>query len=57
VANEIVIKEYIHIGIAVDTEAGLIVPVLRDVDKKSDSGYREGTGSTGAKGSRSQVVG
>ncbi|MEK7707230.1 MAG: 2-oxo acid dehydrogenase subunit E2, partial [Verrucomicrobiota bacterium] len=35
VANEIVLKEYIHIGIAVDTEAGLIVPVIRDVDKKS----------------------
>ena len=34
-ANEIVIKEYFHIGIAVDTEQGLIVPVLRDVDKKS----------------------
>jgi pyruvate dehydrogenase E2 component (dihydrolipoamide acetyltransferase) len=34
-ANEIVLKEYIHIGIAVDTDAGLIVPVLRDVDKKS----------------------
>ena len=34
-ANEIVIKEYYHIGIAVDTEQGLIVPVLRDVDKKS----------------------
>jgi pyruvate dehydrogenase E2 component (dihydrolipoamide acetyltransferase) len=33
--NEIVIKEYIHLGIAVDTEQGLIVPVLRDVDKKS----------------------
>ena len=33
-ANEIVLKEYIHIGIAVDTEAGLIVPVIRDVDKK-----------------------
>jgi pyruvate dehydrogenase E2 component (dihydrolipoamide acetyltransferase) len=33
-ANEIVLKQYIHIGIAVDTEAGLIVPVLRDVDKK-----------------------
>lgn len=33
--NEIVVKEYIHIGIAVDTEQGLIVPVLRDVDKKS----------------------
>jgi pyruvate dehydrogenase E2 component (dihydrolipoamide acetyltransferase) len=34
-AQEIVIKEYFHIGIAVDTEQGLIVPVLRDVDKKS----------------------
>jgi pyruvate dehydrogenase E2 component (dihydrolipoamide acetyltransferase) len=28
-------KEYYHIGIAVDTEQGLIVPVIRDVDKKS----------------------
>jgi pyruvate dehydrogenase E2 component (dihydrolipoamide acetyltransferase) len=34
-AGEIVIKEYFHIGIAVDTEQGLIVPVLRDVDRKS----------------------
>ncbi len=34
-ANEIVFKDYVHIGIAVDTEQGLIVPVLRDVDKKS----------------------
>lgn len=33
-ANELVLKQYIHIGIAVDTEAGLIVPVLRDADKK-----------------------
>jgi len=33
--NEIIIKEYYHLGIAVDTEQGLIVPVLRDVDKKS----------------------
>ncbi len=34
-SNEIVIKEYYHIGVAVDTEAGLIVPVIRDVDKKN----------------------
>jgi pyruvate dehydrogenase E2 component (dihydrolipoamide acetyltransferase) len=34
-ANEIVLKEYYHIGIAVDTEQGLLVPVIRDVDKKS----------------------
>ena len=32
--GEIVYKEYFHLGVAVDTEAGLIVPVLRDVDKK-----------------------
>lgn len=32
--QEIVFKEYIHLGVAVDTEAGLIVPVIRDVDKK-----------------------
>jgi pyruvate dehydrogenase E2 component (dihydrolipoamide acetyltransferase) len=35
VANEIVFKEYFHLGIAVDTEQGLMVPVIRDVDKKS----------------------
>ena len=36
VANEeIIIKKYVHIGVAVDTEAGLLVPVLRDVDHKN----------------------
>jgi pyruvate dehydrogenase E2 component (dihydrolipoamide acetyltransferase) len=34
-SNEIIYKDYFHIGVAVDTEGGLIVPVLRDVDKKS----------------------
>ncbi len=33
-AGELILKDYCHIGIAVDTDAGLIVPVLRDVDKK-----------------------
>ncbi|HXU77166.1 MAG TPA: 2-oxo acid dehydrogenase subunit E2 [Methylomirabilota bacterium] len=33
--QEIVLKEYFHIGVAVDTEAGLIVPVIRDVDRKN----------------------
>jgi len=34
-AADIVFKDYYHIGIAVDTESGLIVPVLRDADKKN----------------------
>jgi pyruvate dehydrogenase E2 component (dihydrolipoamide acetyltransferase) len=34
VAGEIIYKEYFHIGLAVDTEQGLIVPVVRDADKK-----------------------
>jgi pyruvate dehydrogenase E2 component (dihydrolipoamide acetyltransferase) len=34
-SQEIVTKEYYHIGVAVDTESGLIVPVIRDVDKKN----------------------
>ena len=34
-ALEIIIKRYYHIGIAVDTEHGLMVPVIRDVDRKS----------------------
>ena len=33
--QEIVYKDYCHIGIAVDTEGGLIVPVLHDADKKN----------------------
>lgn len=33
--NAIIYKDYYHIGVAVDTEGGLIVPVLRDVDKKN----------------------
>lgn len=35
VAQELIYKKYIHLGVAVDTESGLIVPVIRDVDKKS----------------------
>jgi pyruvate dehydrogenase E2 component (dihydrolipoamide acetyltransferase) len=34
-SGELIQKRYYHVGIAVDTEQGLIVPVLRDVDKKT----------------------
>lgn len=33
--GEAIYKSYVHLGVAVDTERGLLVPVLRDVPKKS----------------------
>jgi len=33
-SEEIVYKQYVHIGVAVDTDRGLLVPVIRDVDQK-----------------------
>ena len=34
-AGQLVLKRYYHVGVAVDTERGLLVPVLRNVDQKS----------------------
>jgi pyruvate dehydrogenase E2 component (dihydrolipoamide acetyltransferase) len=34
-AGQLIVKNYYHLGVAVDTERGLLVPVLRDVDRKS----------------------
>jgi pyruvate dehydrogenase E2 component (dihydrolipoamide acetyltransferase) len=33
--EEVIYKQYINIGVAVDTDRGLLVPVIRDVDKKN----------------------
>jgi len=33
--EEIIYKQYINLGVAMDTERGLLVPVIRDVDKKN----------------------
>jgi pyruvate dehydrogenase E2 component (dihydrolipoamide acetyltransferase) len=32
--DRLIVKEYFHLGIAVDTDQGLVVPVIRDVDQK-----------------------
>ena len=34
-AGQLIVKRYYHIGVAVDTERGLLVPVLRDVNTKN----------------------
>jgi pyruvate dehydrogenase E2 component (dihydrolipoamide acetyltransferase) len=34
-SGEIVYKKYVNVGVAVDTERGLLVPVIRDADKKN----------------------
>ena len=33
--NQLILKQYYHLGVAVDTERGLLVPVIRDVDRKT----------------------
>jgi pyruvate dehydrogenase E2 component (dihydrolipoamide acetyltransferase) len=34
-SGQLILKRYYHIGVAVDTEGGLLVPVIHDVDRKS----------------------
>jgi len=43
--DQLILKEYVHLGIAVDTDRGLIVPVLRDADALSISEIARGVGA------------
>ena len=47
--ESVVYKKYVNIGMAVDTPAGLVVPVVRDVDKKSLWQLAEETAELAAK--------
>ncbi len=48
-AREIVFRESFHIGVAVDTERGLLVPVVRDADRKSITGIAVELGDLAAR--------
>lgn len=39
--NELVIKKFYDIGIAVSTDDGLVVPVVRDADRKDFAGIEQ----------------
>ena len=56
-AGELVTKKYFHVGIAVDTERGLVVPVIRDADKKTIRDLADGSGRAGREGSHRQAGG
>ncbi len=47
--DEIVVKQYYDIGVAVSTEEGLVVPVLRDADKKSFAEIEKGIADLAAR--------
>jgi pyruvate/2-oxoglutarate dehydrogenase complex dihydrolipoamide acyltransferase (E2) component len=47
--DEAVYKQYVNVGVAVDTERGLVVPVLRDVDRLSIRQIAEGLVATAAR--------
>lgn len=48
-AEQLILKQYFHIGVAVDTADGLVVPVIRDVDRKSLVDIAEGLGEMSVK--------
>jgi pyruvate dehydrogenase E2 component (dihydrolipoamide acetyltransferase) len=47
--NSLVLKRYYHLGVAVDTPDGLVVPVLRDVDRKGITELSHELGEVSAK--------
>ena len=54
-AAQIVYKKYVHIGVAVDTDRGLLVPVIRDVDRKTIIEIAVELGDAVAEGARPEA--
>ncbi len=55
--NQLVYKRYYHLGVAVDTDRGLVVPVLRDVDKKSVHELAQELGEVAARARDKKLTG
>jgi len=55
--EELILKKYYHVGIAVDTPEGLVVPVIRDVDKKSLLELAQELGAVSQKARAKQLAG
>lgn len=54
--EELILKKYFHIGVAVDTPEGLVVPVIRDVDKKHLLDLAKELGEVSAKARAKQLT-
>jgi pyruvate dehydrogenase E2 component (dihydrolipoamide acetyltransferase) len=54
--ENLVLKQYCHIGVAVDTPDGLMVPVLRDVDKKGIVQLAKELGEISAKAREKKIT-
>src|SRR5690606_23929872 len=54
--DDLVYKNYYHIGIAVSTERGLVVPVVRDADRKSIAEIEREIGELGKKARDGQLA-
>jgi pyruvate dehydrogenase E2 component (dihydrolipoamide acetyltransferase) len=54
--ENLILKKYIHIGVAVDTPEGLVVPVIRDVDKKSLTQLAKELGEVSEKARKQQLT-
>ena len=53
--DQLVLKQYFHIGFAADTPNGLVVPVIKDADKKGVLQISPGDGRARQEGARRQA--
>ncbi len=53
--ENLIMKKYVHIGVAVDTPNGLVVPVIRDVNKKGVAELAQELGEVSLKARKGQL--